>query len=217
MRCRLRLGGVLASTAAAFVAVLLAAGPATAAAVSIHDDAHVLDVTRVQNEAARLPDPVAIYTTTKFADDKAAFDREAQSKVTQPTMIVMAINTQSRHLAIHTGPKSRVSQQAGTSATQLFISSYRSNPDYTTATIAALDSLRSALPSAPAPSAGPAEHKPTKSSGGSFIGSLLCLLLVVLIVVGIIVAVVRFTRRSRRPRQVSGPPSGDAGGGFGDY
>jgi hypothetical protein len=217
MRGRLRLVGVLASTAAAFVAVLLAAGPATAAAVSIHDDAHVLDVTRVQNEAARLPDPVAIYTTTKFADDKAAFDREAQSKVTQPTMIAIAINTQSRHLAIRTGPKSRVSQQAGTSATQLFISSYRSNPDYTAATIATLDSLRSALPSAPGPSAGPAEHKPTKSSGGSFIGSMFCLLLVVLIVVGIIVAVVRFTRRSRRPRQVSGPPRGDAGGGFGDY
>ena len=68
--------------------------------------------------AATLPDPVDIYTSTKFADDNAAFDREVQSKAAAQTVIVIAINTQSHHLAIRTGAKSRVTQNAAQAAGQ---------------------------------------------------------------------------------------------------
>src|SRR4030088_1679916 len=83
----------------ALVATLVAALPAAASTVDIHDDSHVLGQTRVQNEAATLPDPVSIYTTTKLTSDNSAFDREAQTHVTNQN-IVIAINTQSNHLAI---------------------------------------------------------------------------------------------------------------------
>jgi hypothetical protein len=89
---------ILAAAAVGLIGVLVAATPAAAAAVNIYDASHVLDVTRVHDEAATLPDPVDIYTSTKFADDNAAFDREAQSKAAAQTVIVIAINIQSHHL-----------------------------------------------------------------------------------------------------------------------
>jgi hypothetical protein len=213
---RRRFGGVLASVAVALAAVLLVAGPAAAAAVSIHDDSHVLDVTRVQNEAATLPDPVAVYTTTKFADDKAAFDRETQAKVTAPTVIVVATNTQSHHLAIRTGPKSRVTQQAAAAATQAFVNTYRGSSDYTAATIAALGSMRNAIGHSGTGQGGAAKPNATHSSGGSLIGGLICLLLVVLVVAAVIVVIVRIARRRRQPQLAFGPPAGyDPAGGYG--
>jgi hypothetical protein len=184
--------GALASAITVLAALLLAAGPAEAAAVSIHDDSHVLDVTQVQNQAATLPDPVAVYTTTKFADDKAAFDREAQAKVTGPTVVVIAVNTQSRHLVIRTGPKSRVTQQAAAAATQAFINSYRGRPDYTAATVAALGSIRTAIRAGAPRQNGPVRHRTAYSSSGVSIGGLLCLAVVVAAVIAILV-------RRRRP------------------
>ena len=189
----------MASTITVLATLVLAAGPAEAAAVSIHDDSHVLDVTQIQNQAATLPDPVAVYTTTKFADDKAAFDREAQAKVTSPTVVVIAVNTQSRHLAIRTGPKSRVTQQAAAAATQAFIDSYRGRFDYTAATVAALGSIRTAIQAGAARQNGPVRHRTARSSSGVSIGGLLCLAVVLAAVIAILV------RRRRRPRQAFSP------------
>src|SRR5262245_33516036 len=81
-RWRRRVARVAVAVGAAAVGVLLVAAPASADVVNIYDSSHVLDATRVQNAAAVLPDPVSVYTTTKAADDNAAFDREAQSHVT---------------------------------------------------------------------------------------------------------------------------------------
>jgi hypothetical protein len=202
--------GALASTITVLATLLLAAGPAEAAPVSIHDDSHVLDVTQVQNQAATLPDPVAVYTTTKFADDKAAFDREAQAKVTAPTVVVIAVNTQSHHLAIRTGPKSRVTQQAAAAATQAFIDSYRGRSDYTAATVAALGSIRTAIQAGAPRQNGPVRHRTAYSSSGVSIGGLLCLAVVVAAVIALLV------RRRRRPRQASGPVADyDAMGSYG--
>jgi hypothetical protein len=203
-RRRRPIGAILAWMAATLAMVLLVAGPASAAAVSIHDDSHVLDVTRIQNEAATLPDPVEIYTTSKFADDKAAFDRETESKVSSPTVIVIAINTQSHHLAIRTGPKSRVTQQAARTATVAFVNSYRGNPDYTAAAISALASMRAAIRKGNGRGAAPARPTATHSSAGSYVSGLICLLLVALVVVAIIVA----TKRTRRLRQHRSAGSG---------
>jgi hypothetical protein len=202
--------GALASAITVLATLLLAAGPAEAAPVSIHDDSHVLDVTQIQNQAATLPDPVAVYTTTKFADDKAAFDREAQAKVTAPTVVVIAVNTRSHHLAIRTGPKSRVTQQAAAAATQAFIDSYRGRSDYTAATVAALGSIRTAIQAGAPRQNGPVRHRTAYSSSGVSIGGLLCLAVVVGAVIALLV------RRRRRPRQASGPVAGyDAMGSYG--
>jgi uncharacterized membrane protein YgcG len=206
---RRRLFGALASAFLVLTGPLLAAGPAEAATVSIHDDSHVLDATRIQNEAATLPDPVAIYTTTKYADDKAAFDREAQAKATAPTGIVIAINTQSHHLAIRSGAKSRVNQQAAAAATQAFIDAYRGTPDYTAATVASLASMRTAIAANTPAQAAPARRSASHSSRGVSIGGLLCLV----VVVGAVIALL--LRRRRGPRQGPGMVAGyDAVGGY---
>jgi hypothetical protein len=201
--------GALASAITVLATLVLAAGPAEAAPVSIHDDSHVLDVTQVQNTAATLPDPVAVYTTTKFADDKAAFDREAQAKVTAPTVVVIAVNTQSRHLAIRTGPKSRVTQQAAAAATRAFIDSYRGRSDYTAATVAALGSIRTAIQAGAPRQNGPVRHRTAYSSSGVSIGGLICLAVVVAAVIAILV------RRRRRPRLASSPVADYGAGSYG--
>jgi hypothetical protein len=200
-----RVRGILASVAAGLVGVLLAAAPAAAAAVNINDASHVLDVTRVQNEAATLPDPVDIYTTTKFANDKAAFDRETQSKAAAATVIVIAINTQSHHLAIRTGTRSRVTQNAAQAATQAFTSAFRGS-DYTAATIAALQSMRTAIGSAGAP--GKATKAAHQSGIPNYLSNLLCLLLVGVVVALIVAAVRRSRGRARKA-------VGDSPGGYG--
>ena len=208
---RLGLTGLLATLAT----VLLVATPAAAAAVNIVDDSHVLDVARVQNEAAALPDPVAIYTTTKLADDKAAFDRETQSKVSSPTIIVIAINTQARHLAIRTGTRSRVSQNAARAATDAFTSSFRANSDYTAATIAALDSMRASIPRG---GGGTSSTRTSHRTGvGTYLSGCGCLLLVAA-VIGLVVFAVR-RGRGRRAARFGGPggygPGGYGPGGYG--
>jgi hypothetical protein len=197
-----RLTGAAVSAATVLATLVLAAAPAEAAAVSVHDDSHVLDVTRVQNAAATLPDPVEIYTTTKDADDKAAFDRETQSKVTSPTVVVIAVNTQSHHLAIRTGTRSRVTQQAAATATQAFIDSYHGSRDYTAATVAALDSIRAGI-QAVAPGRNTTSRRTTSHSAtGASIGGVICLLAVA----GVVIALL--ARRRGRLRRPSGPIGG---------
>jgi hypothetical protein len=144
-RWRERMGRLAVALGATGLAVLLPAVPAWADVVNIYDSAHVLDATRVQNAAATLPEPVSIYTTTKDAEDNAAFDRETQSHVTASKIIVIAVNTQSHHLAIRTGPQSRVAQNDALAATQAFVTNFKNTSDYTTATLAALDSMRVAI------------------------------------------------------------------------
>ena len=210
-RSRRRRFAAAGASAALLVATLvLTGGPAQAATVSIHDDSHVLDVTQVQNAAATLPDPVAVYTTTKDADDKAAFDGETQAKVTAPTVVVIAVNTQLHHLAIRTGAKSRVTQQAAAAATQAFIDSYRGSSDYTAATVAALGSVRTAI-QAGGPTRNETQRRTTThSSSGVSIGGLLCLLVAVAGVVALLI------RRRRQPRQAPAQIADyDAMGGYG--
>ncbi len=201
--------GLVTALIAVLVTVLLAAEPAAAAAVNIVDDSHVLDVTRVQNEAATLPDPVAIYTTTQFADDKAAFDRETQSKASAPTVIVIAINTQSRHLAIRTGSRSRVTQSAAGAATNAFTSSFRGSSDYTAATLAALDSMRGSIARG-----GGTRSRTTRRSGVStYLSGCVCLL-----IVGAVIALIVFlARRSPGRFRRGGRFGGQAGYGQPGY
>lgn len=196
--------GRLALVGVAFLAMLVTALPAAAATAQIFDESKVLNITQVQNEAARLPDPVSIYTTTKFASDPAAFDREAQSHLTgQNNAIVIAMNTQSHHLAIRTGSKSRISQSAAQSATDAFKSSFRSNNgDYTAATIASLNSLRNSA-------------QQSRNGGVAMFNWIvwLVVLLLVVAIIGIVIAGIRRRRATREAPVYQQPGYGPPGYG----
>jgi hypothetical protein len=204
-RWRERIGRLAVALGAIGVALLLPAVPAWAGVVNIFDAAHVLDATRVQNAAATLPEPVSIYTTIKDAEDNAAFDRQTQSHVTTSKIIVIAVNTQSHHLAIRTGAQSGVAQNDAVAATQAFVTNFMDTRDYTSATIAALDSMRAAIERAVANNAG--QSRRATSSSTSWVSSLLCLGVVAVVVVAGAVLVI-----NRRNRRATPAPPGLGGG-----
>jgi hypothetical protein len=91
-----------------------------------------------------------------------------------------------KHLAIEGGKSVPLSTSQYSSARDAFISSFRSNQDYTAATIAAIDSLKSSLgagngnvPGTPIP------------AGGIFstlLGTVCCVGLILVVIVGVIFA-----------------------------
>src|SRR5919206_2114103 len=202
---------------AVLVAVLTIAAPAWASTVQIQDDAHVLNATVVQNDAARLPAGVYIWATTQDAASKSAFDTDVRNKVSTTFPIVLGINTQSRHETIQIGSQAGISQNAAraaeSNANSAFVATMHNSRDYTSAVTAALDNLRTSLSAAHRGRA-PAQRVATRSVG---IG-----LLPIILVLGAIVAVVvLFRRRTRsgfggsmRGSMAGGPPSS---GPYPDY
>ncbi|MGH3794125.1 MAG: hypothetical protein ACRDSP_04485 [Pseudonocardiaceae bacterium] len=211
----------LTAPIAALVAVLILAVPAWAGTVQIQDDAHVLDVTKVQNDAATLPVGLYIWTTTQDAASKSTFDTDVRNKVSATFPIVIGINTQAQHVSIQIGSRAGLSRNAALSAESRAVSSFtgimRGSHDYTTADTSAIDSVRTSLTAAHRGRAA-ARRAPAHSSGGG-------IFLVILLVIGGIVVVAilagrRRRSRSRRPRRGSGPPPmgpypGDYGPGYG--
>jgi hypothetical protein len=61
--------------------------------VQIQDDAHVLNATAVQNDAATLPVGVYVWATTQDAESKSVFDTDVRNKVNAAFPIVIGINT----------------------------------------------------------------------------------------------------------------------------
>jgi hypothetical protein len=209
----------LAVPIAALAAVLALTAPAWASTAQIQDDAHVLNATVVQNEAATLPVGVYIWTTTQDAASKSIFDTDVRNKVNATFPIVIGINTQSRHESIQIGSQARVPQNAAlaaeSSASSEFLASMQSSHDYTTAVTAALGKLRTGLAGATRGRVSGRQVAPHSSGGGAFIG--------ILFVIGLIVVAVILFRRRRRsgarmgpPMMGSGPPPmGSYDGGYG--
>jgi hypothetical protein len=113
----------------------------------VYDAAHVLNVSQVQNDATSLPYPLDIYTTNTFNGSTSAFDQHTAGHLTSSRLIVIAIDTGHKHLAIVGGSSVPLSSSQYSSARDAFVNSYRSSQDYTAATIAAIDSLRSSFTS----------------------------------------------------------------------
>jgi len=111
----------------------------------VYDAANVLNVSLVQRDAASLSDPIDIYTTNTFHGSASAFDQRAAGHLTSSRLIVIAIDTLHKHLAIVGGSSVPLSTSQYSSARDAFVNSFRSNQDYTAATIAAIDSLRSSF------------------------------------------------------------------------
>ncbi|HEX6403787.1 MAG TPA: hypothetical protein VF003_11605 [Pseudonocardiaceae bacterium] len=175
------------------VAVLVGAAPAWGSTVQIQDDAHVLNATVVQNDAATLPVGVYIWATTQDAASKSTFDTDVRNKVSATFPIVLGINTQSRHESIQIGSQAGISRNAAlaaeSNANSAFVATMQRSRDYTSAVTAALDNLRTTLTAAHRGRA-PAQRVVSHSGG---IG-----LLPIILVLGAIVAVVVLLRRRIR-------------------
>jgi hypothetical protein len=189
---------------------LLLAVPAAASTVQIDDEANVLNVTNVQNEAASLPVPILIWTTTQDAANKSVFDNDVREKLSSEFPIVLGINTTAHHEVLQMNSRAGLSQDdaraAESSANSAFDGVMRSGNDYTGAVLAAVTSLRSSLTSRNSGSSG---------STGSSHGPGLVVGIVVLLVLVIAIALLgRLFRGYRRTRVMSGPPMG-YGGGYG--
>jgi uncharacterized membrane protein YgcG len=193
---------------AALVAVLAIAAPAWASTVQIQDDAHVLNATAVQNDAATLPVGVYIWTTTQDAASKSTFDTDVRDKVSATFPIVIGINTQSRHESIQIGSHAGLSQNAAlaaeSSASSAFVTTIHSNQDYTAAVTAALDNLRAGFARAhrERPSVqSPVQRVPAHSTGSG------AGLLLILLLIGAVVVVAVLVGRRRRSGSRMGAPS----------
>ncbi len=177
----------LLAVVAALALVLVTATVALADTVHIYDAAHALNGSQVQSDASSLPYPIDIYTTNTFNGSTSAFDQRTSGHLTSSRLIVIAIDTGHKHLAIVGGSSVPLSSSQYSSARDAFVNSYRSNKDYTAATIAAIDSLKSSLGAGSSP-------VPGASGGGLFsglFGTLCCVGLVILVIVGVIFAATR--------------------------
>jgi uncharacterized membrane protein YgcG len=114
--------------------------------VNIVDNAHVLDAVQVAGQASQLPYPVSIYTTRTFTGTTDTFDKFTTTFVgpNDSNLIVINIDTVHRHLAIDGGTQVPLSNDQYASAIQTFTQNFN-NGDYTGATVAALQSLNTAL------------------------------------------------------------------------
>jgi len=110
----------------------------------VYDNAHVLNVPRVQRAASQLPVPMSIYTTSTFQGTAADFQRATVRKLGgDADKMVMAIDTTNRRIYIARGTNVSANTDRAVSA---FASNFN-NGDYTGASLAALDSLRNSTSS----------------------------------------------------------------------
>lgn len=217
----------LAAPAAAF-AVALLAGPASASTVDIIDDAHVLDATTVQNEAATLPAPILIWTTTQDAANRATFDNDVRAKVSSAFPIAMGINTQAHHetlqmLYSRLGLSQSAAIAAESSANSAFDNTMRSQNNYTAAVTAALTSLRGSLANRGGGNRGASG---ATSGHSSSVGGFITFGIIVIVLIVAVLLLRRLFRPRRRrmmPNQMMGggvnqgygPPPGYGPGGYG--
>src|SRR5215831_692429 len=120
---------------------------ATADAVYISDKAGVLKTSQVQSAASQLGYPVNIYTMNNFTGSESAFNQETVNtlnKANNPRLIVIAIDTNNKFLAIVGGKNVSTSNSVYNDAVTAFKNNYHDR-DYTGATIAALRSLQNEL------------------------------------------------------------------------
>src|SRR5438067_3427904 len=137
----------LIATLAAICLLLVTTLGALGDTVNISDKAGVLNTSQVQSEALKLPYPVNIYTMNNFTGSESAFNQAAAStlnKANNPRLIIIAIDTRNKFLAIVGGKDVSTSNSVYNDAVNAFKSNYNGG-DYTGATIAALRSLQSSL------------------------------------------------------------------------
>ncbi len=179
---RRRLVISLIATLAAFCLLLVTTRGALADTVNISDKAGVLKTSQVQSEAAKLSYPVNIYTMNNFTGSESAFNQEAVRTLNDahnPRLIVIAIDTHNKFLAIVGGKDVSTANSVYNDAVNAFKSNYHGG-DYTGATM------------------GGSTGSGVSNTAGGF--SFLPLCLVGFLVLGLIVIVGMLFMRSARRR-----------------
>lgn len=127
--------------------------------VHITDQANVLNTSQVQSAASNLNYPVNIYTTNTFSGTETAFDQSADAKITSTGLIVIAIDTVHRYLRVAGGSNVPIRTYQYNDAISAFKTNFNTGAGYTSATIAALQSLENSLASSNG-------NAPTNASAG---------------------------------------------------
>jgi serine/threonine protein kinase len=112
--------------------------------VHVYDRAGVLQTDKVQSEAAKLPYPIDIYTVNDFSGTTTDFNQRIRSQVTNPRLMVIAIDTVHHHVYVTGGTAIPLRSEQYQSAANSFVSNFQS-AGYTGATIAAIRSLQNSL------------------------------------------------------------------------
>lgn len=195
-----RLGTGLLATVCAFFLLLVMTTAAFANTVNINDRAGVLDQSRVRSAASSLSYPVDIYTINNFSGSTSSFDQTAKGSVNSSNKIVIAIDTVHKHLTIVGGSSVSLTNNQYADARNAFANSFRSDSNYTSATVAALQSLQGA-------SSGGALSVPGVNGGGFSWGSTLCCVGLLVVAAFVLFGVLR------RRRGGGGGLFGGGGGG----
>jgi len=185
--------------------LLVTTTAALAATVNINDQAGVLDQNKVRSQAQNLPYPINIYTVKNFAGTSSDFDQQARSHLSSPNLIVIAIDTVHHHLTVVGGSKVPLSNSQYNDAINAFRSNYSSG-GYTGATIAAINSLQSALSS----SSGNGTDQGSRNTSGfpyvlSGFGLLCCIGLLVLAALALFGGILGRRRGFFGRRPIGGP------------
>ena len=161
-----------------------------AGTVRISDPVQVLNVSQVTTEGAKLPYNLDIYTTNTYTGSASDFvTRTISTHLTSPTLIVIAIDTTHRFLAIVGGKSVPLTTSQYNSAGSAFKNAFSGN-HYTDATIAALQSLESSL------GVGSTSTSTTTSSSSSSSSGVVLLWLVIIVVALVVITFVfRLIRR----------------------
>lgn len=163
--------------------------------VTVTDDSHVLtpgDIDSLRVTGSNLfamnanvtPDPIRIYTTTELSDDKGAFDEHYRSLLGSAprNVVIMAVNTEARHIIITTGQNSGISDQVADNARREFGDTFKLMSSYGRALDDALRTLGLGFGGYTAPPA------TTTSRHHSNAGVVVVLLLVVAVGIGVAIA-----------------------------
>jgi len=177
-----------------------------AATVNISDPVGLLNASQVSSEGSALPYPLNIYTTDTFSGTNQDFNQRAQSHLDTPNLIVMAIDSGRHYVAIVSGRDVPLSNSQANDAVRAFSSGYQ-NGGYTSATIAAIHSLRDSLASS---SGSPGGVVPTSRGGTGIFGNVLfatlcCIGLIILALIVVFTFVRRRLFGFRRPNATPPP------------
>jgi len=155
--------------------------------VRISDPVQVLNVNQVTAEGSKLPYDLDIYTTDTFTGTSSDFvTRTIAAHLTSASLIVIAVDTEDRFLAIVGGKNVPLTTSQYNTAGSAFKNAANGN-HYTDATIAAIQSLESAL------HVSSSSTSSSQSSSGS--GASILWLLIIVVGIILIVAIFRFIRR----------------------
>jgi hypothetical protein len=124
--------------------LMLTSRVALASTVTINDLANVLDVSKVNAEAEKLPNPILIYTTRSFSGSNDEFKLLVRNLITSDDAVTMGIDVQHRYFYVAGGKNVKVTGDQWNNAYDAFKNNIGGN-DFTKATLAALSSVRSTL------------------------------------------------------------------------